>query len=85
MIESLPAPTPGSLFHHQETGLSGCPRCGWSGVATILDGERQHVCPACGIDYAAELREDTRRVEKVARNAPCPCGSGRKHKKCCLR
>ncbi len=20
----------------------------------------------------------------VARNAPCPCGSGKKHKKCCL-
>ncbi len=22
---------------------------------------------------------------KVGRNAPCPCGSGRKYKKCCLR
>ena len=21
--------------------------------------------------------------EKVGRNAPCPCGSGKKHKKCC--
>ncbi len=25
----------------------------------------------------------TRRVEKVGRNAPCPCGSGKKYKKCC--
>ena len=25
-----------------------------------------------------------RRV-KVGRNAPCPCGSGRKYKKCCIR
>ena len=24
-----------------------------------------------------------RRATKVARNAPCPCGSGRKYKKCC--
>ncbi len=24
------------------------------------------------------------RVEKVGRNAPCPCGSGIKYKKCCL-
>jgi methionyl aminopeptidase len=24
------------------------------------------------------------RTFKVGRNAPCPCGSGRKHKKCCL-
>ena len=24
-------------------------------------------------------------VEKVGRNAPCPCGSGKKYKNCCLR
>ncbi len=23
-------------------------------------------------------------TSKVARNAPCPCGSGKKHKQCCL-
>ncbi len=23
-------------------------------------------------------------AETIARNAPCPCGSGRKHKMCCL-
>jgi uncharacterized protein YecA (UPF0149 family) len=23
------------------------------------------------------------RSEKVGRNAPCPCGSGKKYKKCC--
>ena len=22
---------------------------------------------------------------KIGRNAPCPCGSGKKYKKCCLR
>jgi len=25
------------------------------------------------------------RTHKTGRNAPCPCGSGRKYKKCCLR
>lgn len=25
-----------------------------------------------------------RRVEKIGRNDPCPCGSGKKFKKCCL-
>jgi tetratricopeptide (TPR) repeat protein len=25
----------------------------------------------------------TRRATKIGRNAPCPCGSGRKYKKCC--
>ena len=28
-------------------------------------------------------REPIRRVETPDRNAPCPCGSGRKYKKCC--
>ena len=25
-----------------------------------------------------------RRMPKVGRNKPCPCGSGKKYKKCCL-
>ena len=32
---------------------------------------------------AVEKPKDPRRV-KVGRNAPCPCGSGRKYKKCCI-
>ncbi len=24
-----------------------------------------------------------RKLKKIGRNAPCPCGSGKKHKKCC--
>ncbi len=27
---------------------------------------------------------DIPKVEKVGRNAPCPCGSGKKYKKCCI-
>lgn len=30
-------------------------------------------------------KADPGRPSKVGRNAPCPCGSGRKHKQCCLR
>lgn len=26
-----------------------------------------------------------RKSEKISRNAPCPCGSGKKYKKCCLK
>ena len=33
---------------------------------------------------AQKPRQEPRRVEdKVGRNAPCPCGSGKKYKKCC--
>lgn len=33
------------------------------------------------------LRQDSSRpvVERVGRNDPCPCGSGRKYKKCCMK
>ncbi|MEZ5930603.1 MAG: FxSxx-COOH system tetratricopeptide repeat protein [Alphaproteobacteria bacterium] len=31
----------------------------------------------------AKNREPIRREQKVGRNAPCPCGSGRKYKQCC--
>ena len=30
-----------------------------------------------------EKRAATRASQKLARNDPCPCGSGRKFKKCC--
>ncbi len=34
-------------------------------------------------EAAERARADRARV-KIGRNDPCPCGSGRKHKKCCL-
>lgn len=37
-------------------------------------------------DYYIKPTETVKRLEpKVGRNAPCPCGSGKKYKKCCLR
>lgn len=30
-------------------------------------------------------RETAGQTEKIGRNAPCPCGSGRKYKRCCGR
>ena len=32
---------------------------------------------------AARPTSGPRRAIKIGRNAPCPCGSGRKYKKCC--
>ena len=37
-------------------------------------------------DRVAELARERKRGRKsFGRNSPCPCGSGRKYKKCCLR
>lgn len=35
--------------------------------------------------HTGHAASDTRFTPKVGRNAPCPCGSGRKFKKCCGR
>jgi SEC-C motif-containing protein len=35
------------------------------------------------VDGTLNPRQGPRTVAKVGRNDPCPCGSGKKHKKCC--
>lgn len=46
-----------------------------------------HILKSARIEEAGRARErvtSRRTEEKVGRNDPCPCGSGIKHKKCCL-
>lgn len=45
-------------------------------VATLMEhaGKRRHL---------RLVPKTPLRVEKIGRNEPCPCGSGKKHKKCC--
>lgn len=55
---------------------------------------RVKTCSACDTEWHAshsQIRDAVysifKRVERVKqppRNAPCPCGSGKKFKKCCL-
>jgi hypothetical protein len=49
------------------------------------NGDEDHACgdPQCG-DHHEMLTPFRRESPKVGRNDPCPCGSGKKHKKCCL-
>lgn len=35
------------------------------------------------VDGKINPHAEPRQVEKVGRNDPCPCGSGKKYKKCC--
>jgi hypothetical protein len=69
--------------------------CGWQGVPA-LGGDAALVCPVCVLAPRTDaMWESMPRLERVApqvlrraasgvsRNAPCPCGSGRKAKKCC--
>jgi preprotein translocase subunit SecA len=73
-------------------GIAGCALCGLRFVPTFRHGRRVQECPRCDGDRVtaeveAELDAETRAalLPKVGRNAPCPCGSGTKYKKCCGR
>ncbi len=61
-------------------------------VASDIRGQRRRIAAVGGgrasAGYGSADREKPVKpkpvtVEKVGRNAPCPCGSGKKHKKCC--
>ena len=38
-----------------------------------------------GVDMIEKLKEPFRKPGQIGRNQACPCGSGEKYKKCCLR
>lgn len=44
-----------------------------------MERERRRV-----IEYMNSHRQVVRDGKKIGRNDPCPCGSGKKYKKCCL-
>jgi preprotein translocase subunit SecA len=61
----------------------------------IVSSEDVPVSPMRNITYGAPSREaprlpagrqgpTARTTVKIGRNDPCPCGSGKKYKKCCL-
>ena len=48
-------------------------------VVTLNDWRLANYQPMQGIDS----RTSSASTKKVGRNDPCPCGSGKKYKKCC--
>lgn len=57
------------------------PRARNLGVYEFLDKD---LLAALGLKDGASRRVPQRRDHKAGRNDPCPCGSGKKFKKCCL-
>jgi preprotein translocase subunit SecA len=48
----------------------------------LADGQHQNNPMAEASQAGKQVRTFTRQVKKVGRNDPCPCGSGKKYKKC---
>ncbi len=62
---------------HEELEAFHAPGMGERGVASTEKGRRAHAQTA--------KAKPVRTGDKIGRNDPCPCGSGKKYKKCCGR
>ena len=49
-----------------------------------LAAQVRATAPAYRERAARGVRVERRAAPKVGRNDPCPCGSGKKYKKCCM-
>ncbi|GBC61672.1 preprotein translocase subunit SecA [Desulfonema ishimotonii] len=52
-------------------------------VDSLKPSEEQNLVFSGGDGGGESRRQPVRRAQKVGRNDPCPCGSGKKYKKCC--
>jgi len=52
--------------------------------AVIFQHEYDHLDGITMLDRKISVSSIQKNVSKVGRNDPCPCGSGKKYKKCCL-
>jgi preprotein translocase subunit SecA len=53
-------------------------------VQVVKEGEEEQLLRKRNVSYGEPVRATAvRKIEKIGRNDPCPCGSGKKYKKCC--
>jgi len=61
----------------------------WEGILFLKEESRDVVSILIEENKKKEpenvLRFEQRRIEKIGRNEPCPCGSGKKYKHCCMK
>ena len=46
---------------------------------------QDNIIPLASYRETGNKKQEPIRVNKIGRNEPCPCGSGKKYKKCCMR
>jgi len=62
--------------------LSICSRHGWKVIVGIEPNKPEDISD---VERLLHPPETAQAQTKVGRNDPCPCGSGKKYKKCCGR
>ena len=51
---------------------------------TTIRGNSSNLANTAAIFQQRRTKQLVRDYKKIGRNDPCPCGSGKKYKKCCL-
>jgi preprotein translocase subunit SecA len=67
---------------HEEAGGYGVEE-NMAATTGVEKGSEMQAASEQGQGEAAKVKTITREAPKVGRNDPCPCGSGKKYKKCC--
>jgi preprotein translocase subunit SecA len=75
MMDAIKEEIAGFLFNIEVTVES-------SSNQVVAPGLEAKQLPASGLQYTAADESGVRTTGDVSRNAPCPCGSGKKYKRC---
>jgi preprotein translocase subunit SecA len=75
MMDAIKEEISGLLFNVEVTVES-------ANNEVIVPGLEAKQLPATGLQYTAADESGVRTTGEVSRNAPCPCGSGKKYKRC---
>jgi preprotein translocase subunit SecA len=75
MMDAIKEEIAGLLFNIEVTVES-------SNNEVVAPGLEAKQLPAVGLQYTAADESGVRTTGDVSRNAPCPCGSGKKYKRC---
>lgn len=75
MMDAIKEEIAGFLFNIEVTVES-------ANNAVVAPGLEAKQLPTSGLQYTAADESGVRTTGDVSRNAPCPCGSGKKYKRC---
>ena len=75
MMDAIKEEIAGFLFNIEVTVES-------SNNEVVVPGLEEKKLPVAGLQYTAADESGVRTTGEVSRNAPCPCGSGNKYKRC---
>jgi hypothetical protein len=73
----------GTSFEEADHLLALCEDQGWEAIVVIDPDAPSDLRDLRKAERQSEFAQEIRTFQQPAANGPCPCGSGRKYKRCC--